>query len=86
MEDDALWAEQYDKSDTDSNEEGNNMYDDVMTHEQMFSEERDEVLGFESILLILVHPISGLDSKGFIGPKNGCIFYASATYTWVYIR
>ena len=41
-EDDVLGAEQYDKSDTDSNQEGDDMYDDMMTHEQiqqMFSEE-----------------------------------------------
>ena len=30
-EDDVLWAEQYDKSDTDSNKEGDNMYDDTQT-------------------------------------------------------
>ena len=57
MEDDVLRAEQYDKSDTDSD-----MYDDMMTHEQIpqvFSEESDddEFLGSESILLILVHLI-----------------------------
>ena len=51
-EDDVLWAEQYDKSDTDSDEEGDNMYDDMMTHEQiqqMFNEDSDddEFLGFE---------------------------------------
>jgi len=47
-----LWAEQYDKSNTDSNEEGNDVYDDMMTHkqiQQMFIEENDddEFLGFE---------------------------------------
>ena len=43
MKDDVLWAEQPDKSDTDSEED--NMYNDVMTHEQiqqMFSEESDD--------------------------------------------
>jgi len=29
MEDDVLWAEQHDKSDTDSDEEGDEMYDDA---------------------------------------------------------
>ena len=45
MEDAILWAEQYDKFYTDCNEEGNNMYNDMMTHEkiqQMFSEESDD--------------------------------------------
>ena len=44
-EDDVLWAEQQDKSDTDSEEKGNNMYDGMMTHEQiqqMFSEEKED--------------------------------------------
>jgi len=59
-----LWAEQYDKSD----EEGDNMYDEMMTHEQiqqMFSEESDddEFLGFESILLLLVHLICRFNSR-----------------------
>ena len=31
MEDDILWDEQYDKSDTDSDEEGDMMYDDMNT-------------------------------------------------------
>jgi hypothetical protein len=31
MEDDVLWAEQYDKSDTDSDEEGDDMHDDTQT-------------------------------------------------------
>jgi len=57
-EDDVLWTEQHDKSDTD--EEGDNMYDD-MTQEQiqqMFSKESDDdFLGFESILLTLVRLI-----------------------------
>ncbi|KAK2156474.1 hypothetical protein LSH36_212g00023 [Paralvinella palmiformis] len=66
-EDDVMWAEQYDKSNTDSDEEGNDMYDDMMTHEQiqqMFSEDSDddEFWGFESVLLILVHLICGFDS------------------------
>jgi len=51
-EDDVLSAEQCDKSDTDSEEEG----DEMVTHEQiqqMFSEESDDEFGgFESILLI----------------------------------
>ena len=41
-EDYVLWAEQHNKSHTDSNKEGNNMYHDMMTHEQiqhMFGEE-----------------------------------------------
>jgi len=29
MEDDILWDEQHEKSDTSSNEEGDNMYDDA---------------------------------------------------------
>jgi hypothetical protein len=36
-----LWAEQHDKSDTEFNEEGDHMYDDMTTHEeiqQMFGE------------------------------------------------
>ena len=44
-EDDILWEEQHDKSDTDSNEEGDDMYDDMMTHEQIqktFSENSDD--------------------------------------------
>ena len=53
--DDVLWAEQYDKSDTNSNE--GDMFDDMMTHEQiqqMLSKESDdeEFWGFISILLI----------------------------------
>ena len=65
MEDDVLWDEQHDKSDTDSNK-GNKMYEDMMTHEQiqqMFSEESDddEFCGFESILLISVHLIHECD-------------------------
>ena len=32
-EDDVLWAEQYDRSDTDSKEEGDDMYDEMVTHE-----------------------------------------------------
>jgi len=43
MEDDVLC--EYDKSDTDSDEEGDDMYDDMMTDEpiqQMFSEESDD--------------------------------------------
>jgi len=31
----------------------------------------DDVLGLESILLILVYLICGFDSGGFIGPKTG---------------
>ena len=42
MEDDVLWAEQYNKSDTDSKEEGDDMYDDTERHEQIFSEESDD--------------------------------------------
>ena len=34
-EDDVLWDEQHDKSDTDSDKEGDEMYDDMMTHEQI---------------------------------------------------
>jgi len=44
-EDDVLWAEQYDKSDTNSEEEGDDMYDEMVTHkqiQQMFSEESDD--------------------------------------------
>ena len=40
-----MWAEQYDKSDTDSKEEGENVYDEMVTHEQiqqMFSGESDD--------------------------------------------
>ena len=37
-----LWAEQYDKSDNDFEEEGDKMYDEMVTHEQMFSEESDD--------------------------------------------
>jgi len=40
-DDDVLWAEQYDKSDTDSDEEGDNMYDDTRTDTtDMFIEEK----------------------------------------------
>jgi len=46
MEDDELWDEHHNKSDTD--EEGDEMYDDMLTHEQMFNEDSDdgEFLGF----------------------------------------
>jgi len=68
MEDEVLWAEQYDKSDTDSNEEGDDVYDNMITHEQiqqMFSEGSDDdvCFGFESIL-ILVRLIHRFDSSG----------------------
>ena len=63
-----MWDEQHDKSDTDSDEEGKNMYGDMMTYEQiqqMFNEDSDddddEFLGFESILLISVHLIRLFD-------------------------
>ena len=48
-EDDVLWAEQHDKSNTDSDKEGNDIYDDMMTHEQIFSEEsdNDQFWGFD---------------------------------------
>ena len=55
-----MCAEQYDKSETDSDEEGEQI-------QQMFSEESDNDECFESILLILVHLIH--DSRGVIGPK-----------------
>ena len=50
MEDDILWDKQHEKFDSD--EEGNDMYDDTITHEQiqqMFNEDSDddEFLGFE---------------------------------------
>ena len=51
MEDDVLWAEQHNKSDPESD-----MYDDIRintTYDE--SDDDDETLGFESILLILVH-------------------------------
>ena len=66
----------YDKSDTDSEEEGNDMYVKMVTHKQMFSEESDdddEFSGFESILLILVRLVRGFNSRGFIGPKTRCV-------------
>ena len=52
MKDDILCDEQHDKSDTDPEEEGDDMYDDIMTHEQiqqMFNEDSDddEFAGFE---------------------------------------
>ena len=52
IEDDVLWDKQHDKYDTDSDEEGDKMYDDMLTHEeiqQMFNEDSDddEYLGFE---------------------------------------
>ena len=64
-EDNVLWDEQYDISDTDSEGE----YYDMTTHKQIqqtFSEESDddEFWGFESILLILVRLICGFDSRG----------------------
>jgi len=57
------------KTNTDSDEEGDDMYDDMMTHkqiQQMFSEESedDEFWVFGSIFLILVHLICGFDSMG----------------------
>ena len=45
MEDDVSWNEQHDKSYTDSDEEGDDMYDDMITHEQIqktFSENSDD--------------------------------------------
>jgi len=50
MEDDILWDKQHEKFDSD--EEGNDMYDDTITHEQiqqMFNEDSDddEFLSFE---------------------------------------
>jgi len=80
-----LWAEKYDKSDTDSDEEGDEIYDDMMTHEQiqqMFSEEsdNDECLGFESILLNLGHLIRGFDSRG----RGLLVLETGASYTRVY--
>ena len=42
MEDDVLWDEQHDKSNTVSDKNDDKMYDDMMTYEQiqqMFSEE-----------------------------------------------
>ncbi|KAK2145597.1 hypothetical protein LSH36_669g01023 [Paralvinella palmiformis] len=84
-EDEVLWDEQHDKSDTDSDEEGKNMYGDMMTYEQiqqMFNEDSDdddEFLGFESILLISVHlirlfdlhaSIYGLESPGIFVEGN----------------
>jgi hypothetical protein len=68
MEDDVLCAEHCDKSD-----EGDDMYDDMMTHEQiqqMFSEESDcdGFWCFESILadnlLVLGRLIRRFDSRG----------------------
>jgi len=52
LNNDVLWDEQHHKSNSD--EEGDNMYDVVITHEQiqqMFTEESDddEFFGFESI-------------------------------------
>jgi len=46
---DIFLDEQHDKSDTDSDEEDEDMYDYMMTHEQMFNEgsDDDEFLGFE---------------------------------------
>ena len=41
-EDDVFWAEQYDKSNTDSNKWSDNIYDDTQTNKQMFSEESDD--------------------------------------------
>ena len=83
-EDDALWAEQYDKSNTHSNEDGEDMYNDIMTHDQI--QDMMNVFGFESILLILVHFISGVRLQGgFIGSKKRCILYTSATYRRVYM-
>ena len=51
MEADVLWDEQHDKSDTDSDEEGDKMYDDMMIYEQIqqkFNEysDDDEFFGF----------------------------------------
>jgi len=84
-----LWVEQYDKSDTDSEEEGDDLYADMTTYEQkwqMFSEESDdeEYFGFESIFLTLVHLICGFDSRGFIYPKKiRCVLYASIYGSWI---
>jgi len=69
MEDEVLWAEQYDKSDTDSDEEGDNMYDDIMTHKQiqhMFSEESDDDF-FLTNIHYTFKMMHGSSSKGIIG-------------------
>ena len=55
----------------------------MMTHkqiQQMFSEESDddEFLGFESILLILLHLICGFDSRGGL-----LVLETGASYTRV---
>ena len=78
-EDDVLWAEQYDKSDTDSDEKGDVMYDGIMTYEQIqqvFSEENDDDLfcvGGFSILLILVRFIASSIPGGLLVLKAGTI-------------
>jgi len=51
MEDEVLWDEQHNKSDIDSIEEGDEMYNDMMIHQQIqqnFNEESDDkCFGFE---------------------------------------
>jgi len=78
MEDDVLWAEKFDKSDTDSEEESDDMYDETVTHEQqqIFSEESDddEFCGFESILLILGRLILVLTPGGLLVLKPGASY------------
>jgi len=64
-----MYCGQYDKSDTNSEEKGNDMYYEMVIHkqtQQMFSEESDddEFWCFESMLLILVRLICGFDSRG----------------------
>jgi len=66
---DVVWAEQYDKLDTDSGEEGDDTYDDTWTDttDVQWRERWWWILGFESILLILVGPIQRFDSGGVGG-------------------
>jgi len=62
----------------------------MMTHEQiqqMFSEESDddEFLGFESILLILVHLICGFNSRGaYWSKKQVCLICECDLYASIY--
>jgi len=81
MEDDVSWAEQYDKSDTDSDEEGDDMYDDTWT-DTIDVEWRDWwwwwwwILGFwiniADNLLIIVLLIPVFDSGCFLSMELVC--------------
>ena len=82
MEGDVLWVGQYDKSDTDSEDEGDNMYDEMVTHTNRYnrcSVKRVVMMNFgvlNQYFIVLILYV-GSTPDGFIGPKPRCILYAS---------